>query len=174
MNQSWMENEKLFRSELTEGDQWTRQVGKDLIEAGIAEGRIVIPEFHIRESVDDRFKFQNEKDIVVTMPEGQLPVVIECKSRRLEFGDDPASYPYSTAFVDTVTGWERKIPTPFAVVLTSRTTGSHLCIAPRTSKDRWKVTKKHDRVRNITETFYECPRAALLPFEALIERLSEF
>lgn len=168
---AWLRNDDLFSEQLKIGHEWTKRLAKSFVEAGVEPGRIIVPESIMRSHVDERDQFQNETDIII-MTKSHQPVVIESKSRNLAF-NSPSDYPYSTALVDTVTGWERKSPTPFAVVLTSQITGAHICIAPRTSKQNWKQVERTDRVRGIKDRFYECSKRDLLPFEALVNRINQ-
>lgn len=81
-----------------------------------------------------------------------MPGNIEVKSRRLNFNEQPNSYPKSTAFVDTEFGWKLKDPLPLAVVLVSQETGS-LLVIPISSMPTWTTTRRFDNVRKIEDTF---------------------
>ena len=161
----WFENDDLFREQLAVGHQWARRVADRMVTAGIPAS---LTPTEWRNDIHDRKRFENEADIIVDLPAG--PIVIESKSRKLRF-TGPHDYPYGTAFVDTVEGWNKKDPRPVAVVLTSQVTGESVVVPVRTSQEHWTFRKVHDRVRNIDVVSYECPKRLLLPFERLTEWL---
>lgn len=82
------------------------------------------------------------------------------------------SYPYSMAFVDTVSGWEAKDPQPVAVVLVSQRTSAMLVVAPNTQPE-WERVSTTDSVRHIEDTWFAVHRCQLLPFRALVEAFNQ-
>ena len=163
----WFANDELFRSELEAGHEWARLVAERLQAAGIAAA---LTPMAWRRDVDDRGRFNNERDVEVETGRGTL--AIEVKSRRLAFTDEVASYPYDTALVDTVSGWEAKRQKPVAVVLVSRKAAGILVVSTRRTRDLWTVKHTHDRVRGIDDQWYQCPAALLLPFRVLSDWLA--
>jgi hypothetical protein len=162
----WFSNDDLFRSELEAGHLWATYVADQLRESGIDA---VLTPLEWRDDIDDRHRFADERDIEVGTSAG--PVTIEAKSRRLPFSSDPATYPYDTALVDTVSGWERKSVEPKAVVLVSRQSRAMLVIPVRTTRSKWTIKSTRDRVRGIDDDWYQCPRNLLVPFASLVSWL---
>jgi hypothetical protein len=165
-NVEWFDNDALFRSELTTGHRWAQFVHDALAAHDLP---VTLTPMQWRASIDDRHDFADEVDLVVG--DGDDPIIIECKSRRLRFGGSPTSYPYPTALVDTVYGWERKHPTPRAVVLVSQFTEHMLVVPVEASRNDWTVKSARDRVRGINEQWFECPSDRLWTFGDLVERL---
>jgi len=163
-HQPWGKNDALFRSEAREGHKWASFVADRLAEQNVS-CRATELEFAADEA--DRERFINEQDIVLLAQPG----VIEVKSRRLKFSAAPKSYPYATAFVDTVTGWEKKSPKPLAVVLVSQQT-SDMLVVPVSTHGSWSVTTSFDRVRKINERWYTVPSSLLRPFSELTDWLT--
>jgi hypothetical protein len=139
----WFSNDELFAEELHRGHIWARSVASRLREEGLT---VEQPEMRWRDSIDDRGRFASEEDLVVPLPEERF--LIECKSRNLHFSDDPRSYPFPTAFVDTVSGWDQKRLKPHAVVLVSQHTDSMLAIAVRETRDAWTDPEAGPSPRN--------------------------
>jgi hypothetical protein len=80
------------------------------------------------------------------------------------------SYPYDSAFVDTLDGWNKKKEKPLAVVLVSQKTSSMLVVPVSTSAN-WGSESKYDRVRGIFETWLTVGREYLKPMEELVSWL---
>jgi hypothetical protein len=161
--ETWLNNEALFTSELSSGHQWMLHVASHLRDCGV----LAVPgKYVVRDSVNDRYKFANEKDITFETMDG----VIEVKSRRLSFGAEPNDYPKESAFVDTASGWKRKSPKPLAVVLVSQNTGKMLVI-PTSTSDKWQTFTSIDKVRNIKETWLTIDKNLLKPMDQLVSWL---
>lgn len=158
----WHFDDDLFERELIEGHKWATVVHERFLSLGLPS---VITPYSMRQDVKDRGQWSDELDLHV----GQYPV--EVKSRRLKF-TDPSSYPYGTAFVDTVVGWDRKPVKPLAVVLVSQSTSAMVVVSAKT-EPLWRTQTAFDRVRGMEENSYACPKKLLLPFEALVEWLRE-
>jgi hypothetical protein len=152
--------DELFRAEATEGHKWAEVVCERMRSHGVA---CHTQPLQFASSVEDRARFQNEQDISLDVIGG----CIEVKSRRLNFTDDPASFPYSTAFVDTCYGWDLKQPKPRAVVIVSQHTGACL-VVPTSTQAGWTRKQSFDRVRRISETWYCAERPSLRPFMELV------
>lgn len=158
-----MDNEALFTSELSNGHQWMLRVASHLRHCGV----LAVPgKYAVRDSVNDRHKFANEKDITFETMSG----VIEVKSRRLAFGNKQNDYPKESAFVDTASGWTKKSPKPLAVVLISQITGKMLVI-PTSTSDKWGTFTSVDKVRNIKETWLTIDKSLLKPMDELVSWL---
>ena len=160
----WEHNDELFFNELTTGHRWAEYVAEKLRHRKIP---CHVKPVDFRKSLDDRDRFENEQDVILESVRGCL----EVKSRRLRFGSEPVTYPYSTAFVDTVSGWNKKSPRPLAVVLVSQLT-KNMLVVPVSTQDRWTTSRSLDRVRNIQETWYTVKKTDLRSFDDLIDWLS--
>lgn len=161
---SWIQNDELFFKELATGNKWAKFVANHLNSVGVS---CYTPEGKVRTSIAEIASFsENEKDIVFTDMSGHL----EVKSRNLSFGDSMESYPYETAFVDTLDGWKKKKETPLAVVLVSQKTSSMLVI-PVSTEPHWGSESKYDRVRGIFETWLTVKKEYLKPMNELIDWL---
>lgn len=162
----WFDNDEVFFRELDVGHKWAEVVTGRLREHGVpAEQTDKV----VREHVDDRHDFADEIDVQVHLPNGTF--LIECKSRDLAFTNDPATYPFSTAFVDTVSGWERKTSKPRAVVLISQRTGALLVINVKATEASWTTIRKFDRIRKINDQWLQAPKSRLSTFDWLVRFL---
>lgn len=160
----WFKNDALFEDELRRGHSWAQRLAEALTAQGLT---VDLTPLVLRERIEDRQDFANEGDLVVRTARGRL--LIESKSRDLAF-TSVEDYPYSTALVDTVSGWDQKQDKPWAVVLTSQITEARLVI-PVSSKPEWRQVERFDNVRQIRDKFYEVERCRLRPFEELVDRL---
>ena len=163
----WFDNDELFRQKLETGHRWARAVAERLQAEGI-DARLT--PLRWRNSIDDRHRFRNEQDVVVNTDEGQY--VIEVKSRDLDFDEEPSSYPYDTAYVDTVSGWDQKDREPTAVVLVSQLTGGMLVVPVRKTRAHWRKVRNFDRRRSISDWWYEVDKQFLKPMSDLISWLA--
>lgn len=156
----WEDNDELFYEELSAGHRWATHVANEMNERHV---RCHVKPMEFRENLDDRDRFENEQDITFDIMSG----CVEVKSRRLHFTHDPRSFPYGTAFVDTVAGWEKKQPKPLAVVLVSQLTKA-MIVVPTSTKGKWGTKRSFDRVRNIEESWYVVNRTQLRSFDDLV------
>ena len=160
----WINNEELFRKELATGSKWARYVAEQLNTLGI---NCYSPEMVVREDISQIEAFsKDDKDILFNLMDGNL----EVKSRNLRFESDSSSYPYQTAFVDTVSGWEAKTEKPLAVVLVSQKT-SQMLVAPVSTEHLWSTTSLYDNVRGIHDTWWTIDKTLLRPIDELVEWL---
>lgn len=156
----WFENDDLFFAELAKGHQYAAEVCRRLRILGIDA---TVPPRSKRIHIDDRDLYDDETDIIIP---GTPPYSIEVKSRDLTF-DCAHDYPYETAFVDTVSGWNRKQPKPIAVVLVSQVTMGMVVIKGST-RTTWTIKESFDNIRCISDDFYMVPREQLVGFGALV------
>lgn len=156
-------DDRLFRHEATIGYKWSCEIAQRLNDHGVA---CHAPPLEFAATVEDRQRFINEQDVILEVVGG----CVEVKSRRLSFTDQPESFPYPTAFVDTCTGWDLKTPKPRAIVIVSQITGDALVI-PGSTQSEWTVSASFDRVRRIHERWYCVERASLRPFKELADWL---
>jgi hypothetical protein len=159
----WFENDELFRSELQAGHRHAELVAARLRAARLP---ITVTPLEWRKDIADRARFGDERDIIVDFAFDEI--VVEVKSRRLAFEEQPSSYPYNTALVDTVSGWNRKQTTPRAVVVVSQRTRAMLVVPVRATRSRWTVERRFDRVRKIRYDWLAVARVDLVPFERLL------
>jgi hypothetical protein len=157
----WFENDTLFRQELELGHQWTERIASHLVGEGLDA---IAPEMVWRQSIEDRKNFADEQDIIVRRED----ILIESKSRRLHFTDDPESFPYTTAMVDTVSGWDQKATKPRAVVIVSQMSGSMLVVPVNRTRESWGRKSAWDRVRQIEDEWYIVDRSLLVPMSDLV------
>lgn len=160
----WFDNDGLFRSELEEGHRQARKVSLRLEAQGLTTS---LTPLAWRSTIDDRHQFSGEIDLKVE----RLPV--EAKSRRLTFTDKPHTYPFATAFIDTVSGWEQKTVKPRAVVLVSQETGCMLVVPVSGSRSQWSIKATRDRVRDIHDEWYVCSRGLLVTFDYFVSWLKK-
>lgn len=160
----WIKNDELFFSELAKGNKWATYVADHINAAGVES---YTPEGKVRKDVSEILEFSlNEKDILFKSMDGHL----EVKSRGLTFGKTFEDYPYETAFVDTLDGWNKKVEKPLAVVLVSQKT-SEMLVVPVSTEQHWGTTSSYDRVRGIHETWLVVHKTHLRPIGDLISWL---
>jgi len=151
---------ELFQREATIGQTYAEKVATELQKRKIP---CYATELEFAKNEADRKRFENEQDVILTTQTG----CIEVKSRRLAFRNDPTTYPYGTAFVDTVIGWDKKNPRPLAVVLVSQITDAML-VVPVSTQPKWTQHAAFDRVRQINENWYQVKRSDLKTFNELV------
>lgn len=158
---SWIQNDELFFAELAKGNKWANFVAEYLNSQGV---ECYTPEGKVRDNISEIPEFSaNEKDIVLSNMSGHL----EVKSRNLSFGATMEDYPYDTAFVDTLDGWNKKAEKPLAVILVSQRT-SEMLVIPVSTEPYWGSESKYDRVRNIYETWITVHKTHLRPITDLV------
>lgn len=165
--QRWRENEALFREELEEGRRWQAWAAAELsLHLGM---RVEMPDYEFREHIRDSGRFTaNDCDLTIRGT-AVGDVVLEVKSRPVYFGD-ALGYPYPTALIDTVDGWEAKRIEPRAVLLVSRT-ARRILVVPTATKPRWQVAERRDSVRGTWDRVYEIDRRLLQSFAWLVNKL---
>jgi len=141
------------------GQTWADHVAQDLNQHGID---CKATPLELAKDIADRARFENEQDITFSSHSGCL----EVKSRNLRFTDDPQSFPYATAFVDTVSGWEKKSPFPLAVVLVSQITEAKL-VVPVSTYEKWGKQHSFDRIRNYSDVWYTVNKSYLRSYSDL-------
>lgn len=157
-------SDEIFRREATIGQKYAELVAERLRENDInAEAT----ELTFASSEEEIADYADEQDIVLDTGH-----CIEVKSRNLEFGDQPKSFPYPTAFVDTVAGWKKKVNKPLAVIFVSRKTDQMLVIMGDTDHT-WGHVKKFDRIRKHYDTFHIVPKKMLLSFDEAVELIRQ-
>lgn len=166
----WSDNDALFFRELAEGRRWQTWIAGELRRAGL---EVEEPPLTIRDRIEDASRWSaDDSDLIVHGPER---MVLEVKSRgasaRFWWDGDRLVYPYPTALVDTVAGWEAKRERPRAVLVVCRQTRAVVVVSAAT-QPRWERVPMFDRVRGIRDLFYTCPVAPLRPLPWLIRRLT--
>ena len=166
--QRWRDNEALFREELEQGRVWQEWAAGELA-THLRPLRVEIPDYEFREHIRDADRFTvNDCDLTIRGT-AVGDVVLEVKSRPVYFGD-ALSYPYPTALIDTVDGWEQKRIEPRAVLLVSRT-ARRILVVPTATKPRWQVATRPDGVRGTWDRVYEIDRRLLQSFAWLVNKL---
>lgn len=158
-----MDND-FFQSEARKGHTFTQLMAARLNNRGV---RCRATDLEFAKDIADRQRFVNEQDIVFDWSED----CIEVKSRDLWFTEDPNTFPFETAFVDTVQGWDKKTPEPLAVLVVSQREPHHCLVIPRASKKSWTVRRAFDQKRGYSDDFYQINRTSLAPFDALVDWL---
>lgn len=155
-----MDKRELFLQQLKLGDLWADHVAAEIRKLG---KEAVASPHQVATTQAERDMFTEfDKDIKLSRDR-----VLEVKSRSLSFTDDPATFPYETAFIDTVEGWKAKDVTPVAVAIVSQKTGA-IVIAPVSKQPEWSQSRVHDRLRGFDITVYECPRIFLKSFREFV------
>jgi hypothetical protein len=158
---SWKDNDALFFKELREGYEWQKLVATYFQVSGLD---VQMPELTFRVSFEEAGEYIDTKDLIVN---GHI---IEVKSRREHF-TSAKDFPYHTAFVDTVAGYDAKITKPLAYVMISRETKAMLCLPSFNKPDYWTIENRFDRVRKINENFYMAPKNKLRNLENLVQQI---
>jgi hypothetical protein len=155
----------VFHSQVRDGHRWATHVAADLNRNNIACHATPLNIATTKAGVSD---FLQEQDVVFETQPGWL----EIKSRDLRFDENPASFPYPTAFVDTCYGWDSKQQKPLAVVLVSKKTSYKLVVSVKT-QSQWVKKSTFDTKRKITDTWYLVDRSLLRPYSDLVAFLKQ-
>lgn len=149
-----------------EGGHWAKQVAKRLNDEGVRceATKVLIAKNY--EERDQMTKF--ERDIIFDWSDKCL----EVKSSTRDFADDINGYPFSSLFVDTVSGFDAKVDKPVAQVFISQKSGGIICISPE-SYDQWVKVNAFDNKRQIMEWFYSAPKEVLIPLSVLVNFLKK-
>ena len=149
-----------------EGGHWAKQVAKRLNDEGVRceATKVLIAKNY--EERDQMTKF--ERDIIFDWSDKCL----EVKSSTRDFTDDINGYPFSSLFVDTVSGFDAKVVKPVAYVFISQKSGGIICISPK-SYDQWVQVNAFDSKRLIMEWFYSAPKEVLIPLSVLVNFLKK-
>ena len=155
-----------YEKAFTEGHKYNNIVAKFLKEQGIP---CMVPNLELAHNKADRARFTlGEKDIILE----RLPKVLEIKTTRRSFGDNPQDFPFPNTIVDTVHGYESKEVKPYAYILYSQPTGSMVVLPPST-KSNWKIKTIYDTYQDLTDDFYLINKQDLRPMKDLVNRLRE-
>jgi hypothetical protein len=157
----WMKNDALARQQMEIGWRWQRFVGA-FFEA--LEFPVTLEVNSFRKSVAQIPEYSDSHDLVVA---GER---VEVKSRDLFFTSDPMSFPYETAFVDTVRKYNVHESQPIAYVFVSQKTGA-LVWTPGRDSSKWTKEGSPDHVRGIKDEFYLVSKNRLLPIDDLVRTL---
>jgi hypothetical protein len=159
----WLDNDELFERELAAGHHYAELVAKRLRDDGLV---VEVTPMAWRSTIEERAAFANEFDLRVGT---KRPAVIDVKSRRERF-TAPGDFPYETAFVDTVSGWNAKATKPLAIIMVSQITEA-MAVIPVSTESTWTTREVYDRTRKIRDRFYEVRRERLRPLSDLVEWL---
>jgi hypothetical protein len=162
----WFTNDELFAEQLKTGHDHAVRVAERLRAEGLS---VAITPMEMRVDINDRHRFIDEHDLTVGVTR---PCRVDVKSRTLHF-TGVEDYPYPTAFVDTVGGWEAKVNKPMAIVLISQPTGAMLVVSVRDAPLGWTRERHYDHGRGIHDSFYMVSREQLRIFDQLVRWLHD-
>ena len=100
--------------------------------------------------------------------------VIEVKSRggTCSSFTCPEDFPYQTAIVDTVYGFENKDRKPdYYVIVGQDSLGT--AVVDCSDRDKWSQTKFYDRYEGKSNMSYTVRREDMKPFEWLVDKLTQ-
>lgn len=159
-----MENDALARRLTELGWKWQRMVGAYFEACGLP---VVLPPYSWRPTREDIPLHNDSEDLIVC---GER---IEVKSRDLVFTSDPKTFPYETAFVDTVSSYDSHAVKPLAYVFVCQKTGAMLSTPGRhpDAVASWTKKRAYDHVRGIQDMFYLVGRDRLSSIDLLVDRL---
>jgi len=155
----WIDNDELFFSELLKGREAELTVAAKLLGYGMG---VYVPPFQVHtkrtkaEAEADRLWYADSHDLWIGHPLAKRWTPIEVKSSSRDF-TCIEDFPFSSPYVDTVSGWEAKKPKPLAIVVLSQTRGGCIVI-PASSLHKWLKIRGVDHVRHIEDTWYACPK----------------
>jgi hypothetical protein len=116
----------------------------------------------------EKARFANERDVIVA---GEI--ILEVKSRKLRFTENPIWFPFPTANLCTVPRWERRTEKPLAFVLHSRETGDMLVCSSATEPVWEKHHAPDTRRGGRMDWVYRIQVTELRPFDALVAYLRQ-
>jgi hypothetical protein len=160
----WSKNDELFIKNLETGNLFADKVVSMLRNDGF---EAYAPQTIFRNNIKEVHKYKDEKDVIVKIKDNEL--ILEVKSRNLYF-TNKNNYPYDTAFIDTVSGWQAKSIKPFAVIVISQITNNIVIVRPSLCK-LWNIENKKDRIRKINESFYTINKNLLEDYSYLVDGL---
>ena len=145
---------------MTEGHKYGEIVADRLRLNGI---RCTVPELYIVQSPEEiPHMTATEKDIILD-DSGDC---LEVKSRNIHF-TELDDFPWGNIIVDTVSGYEAKLQTPYAYVMVSKETNGMFGLLSST-KDKWKTKQLHDKWRGHDDNFYLVSTKHCIPWEELV------
>jgi hypothetical protein len=147
---------ELFKSELIKGFLWQLFVADRFRRMGY---EVETPDLTYAKDVSI---YANSQDLRIN---GHI---VEVKSRNLAFSC-PEDFPYGSALVDTVSGFEKKTDRPEIYAIVSQHNGAIVCIDVKKTFSLWKSAKRYDSVRKFTDNFYECDRELLEELQVVAE-----
>lgn len=159
----WMNNDKLFKSEIKNGHKWELFVADYFRKCGLD---VAVNEQRVRPNVEKRAQYSDNGDIICN---GHM---IEIKSRRVKF-TSPDDFPYPTLFVESCYRWRKKNPKPSALVCVSQETGKMIAIGPHeiARYNDWEIVNKYDRVKGGSYDYYVLPKSRWHKINRLIDWL---
>ena len=152
----------IFKREIAHGHRYAGWVRRRFARCGVM---VEQPALCVRPERRDWPQYSDSGDLFLDTPTQRL--VIEVKSRRLRFTDDPASYPWPTVFVDSVSTWDAKAYLPVAIVYVSQVTGGCLVLSVRRTREAWTRRETYDNLRDECRWRYEVDRGRLGEFSEL-------
>lgn len=154
----WSDNDELFFGQLVKGHMYEYIPAVYFACAGLT---VRVGGLSVRGDIAWAWAWSDQTDMLVQ------GVPVEVKSRSVRF-TSPTDYPYPSAFIDTVSGYDAKPVKPVAYVLVSQVTGAMLCTPSDRVYSHWGVELARDSVRGIRDRFYTCPRGYLRTMDKLV------
>lgn len=161
-----MYSQKVFEEQLSIGSKWADYVANYLNSKGVL---CLATPMRVAQTKEEIQEFTlNDKDITFL----EMPGNLEVKSRNLGFNNTVNSFPFHTAMVDTVSGWNQKSEKPIAVVCVSQVTKC-LLVIPTETEHLWGQETQYDKLRGHSDTFYVVPKEHMKPITWLVDKLLE-
>ena len=161
---SWIEDEAFFRQMCDRGKKYEALVAQKLGEHGITGVQLLDDGF--RKNISEIGKFTaSSKDLKI---KGWS---FEVKSRNVAF-TSPEDWPVNfwPMFLDTVSGFEKKVIKPIGYIFISQQTGALMGASCR-NRESWEIQRRFDRERKIYDNFYCLQKKDVIDEAALIEKL---
>ena len=168
--QSWGENDALFKHLLFMGWEWEKVVAERLRTYGVDAQAKTHPRF--RDSIKNAGNWLTEPDVLVRIPGVKRSLEVEVKSLAHSFSDLPYSWPQKrgVVLIETTRSNEGRDCMPEAYALVSRRTRGILALDPK-QMESWYIHPMYDKVRDIKEEWWACEVELLKPFKWLVHDL---
>lgn len=120
---------------------------------------VTVPGFQMRDSVDERYEFQDNGDLLIKKP-------VEVKKRELQF-ESAEDYPYRSVFLNEQYKHDQRPPLFYLVF----SNDLRCCITVEShTSDQWTTESKWDQKKSREATFYAAP-LEVCTFKKVPERI---
>lgn len=164
------QNDPHFKRDLAKSVLHVQRIAQLLNERGV---RTTVPETKVRPSEEQMRQYTDNGDLWAHPADGNPPLKIECKQRRLNF-DSIADYPYPDIMVTVCHTHDRANPKPAYYVITDEDLKCVLVIPVKSTITTWhRSNKVYDRFKNRERNFYHAPLSAVITLDQMCAEIAQ-